>query len=150
MSDRFTGQLSEYLDGDLELVERLELEAHLATCDACAETLASLRAVVARARHLEEREPTGVRWRDVEARIRGTAPGASPAAEPAESRRHVTPLPLWRARLSFTWPQAAAAAAALVLLSGGTVWWALDRGVPTLASQGAGGGGSVSGAPASG
>ncbi|HEU4334737.1 MAG TPA: zf-HC2 domain-containing protein, partial [Candidatus Eisenbacteria bacterium] len=52
MTDRWTDRLSEYLDGTLALGDRHELEAHVATCAACAEALEDLRRLVALARAL--------------------------------------------------------------------------------------------------
>jgi hypothetical protein len=101
MSDQWTDRLSEYLDGDLAEHEKAALEAHLDTCTACGETLAGLRRVVARARSLEDRPPSGDLWSGVAARI-----GAGPR----------------RRRLTFSVPQLLAAGIALAVLSGGSAW----------------------------
>src|SRR5262249_11801788 len=55
MTDLWTDRLSEYLDGELESAERLELERHLASCGACATALEDLREVAARAASLPVR-----------------------------------------------------------------------------------------------
>ncbi len=101
MSDPWIDRLSDYIDGDMTPIERLELEAHLTGCAECSETLAGLRRVVARARALEDVVPESDLWPGVAARI-----GA---------RR----LPR---RWSFSLPQLAAASIALVALSSGAGW----------------------------
>ena len=42
MSDPWIDRLSDYIDGDMTPIERLELEAHLTGCAECSETLAGL------------------------------------------------------------------------------------------------------------
>jgi hypothetical protein len=101
MSDQWTDRLSEYLDGDLDERDRGALEAHLVTCAACAETLASLRRVVVRARSLEDRPPVRDLWSGIATRI-----GAG------SSQR----------RFTFSMPQLLAAGIALAVLSGGGAW----------------------------
>ncbi|HEY6866167.1 MAG TPA: zf-HC2 domain-containing protein, partial [Candidatus Eisenbacteria bacterium] len=49
MAHEWMDRLSEYLDGELGERDRGALEAHLAGCAECTETLAALRAVAARA-----------------------------------------------------------------------------------------------------
>jgi anti-sigma factor RsiW len=110
MSDQWTERLSEYLDGDLAEGERVALEAHLATCQACTDTLAGLRRVVMRARALEDQPPAKDLWAGVASRI-----GAAP--EPA-----VRPLRAGPRRFTFSLPQLLAAGIALAVLSGGGVW----------------------------
>jgi anti-sigma factor RsiW len=111
--DRFTDRLSEYLDGELEARERVELERHLETCGACRTTLDELRSVVAHASALEDTGPDTELWSGVAARI-----GAPAAVKP--------PVGTFRSaigkRITFTLPQLAAAALALMVLSGGLVW----------------------------
>jgi len=101
MSDQWTERLSEYLDGDLTESERAALEAHLASCAACAETLAGLRRVLVRARSLEDRPPVRDLWSGIATRI-----GAG-------SRQR---------RFTFSMPQLLAAGIALALLSAGGAW----------------------------
>ena len=69
MSDRWTDRLSEYLDGELSLPERVALEAHLAECAQCTTVLGELRAVVARARRLPHTAPATDLWPGIAARI---------------------------------------------------------------------------------
>jgi anti-sigma factor RsiW len=113
--DRWTDRLSEYLDDELDARERVELEAHLATCGECRATLDEVRAVIARAQRLTERPPDADLWPGIAARIGGAA-----------SRRY-----------AFSMPQLVAAGIALMVLSGGAVWMArrqAERPAPTQAS----------------
>ena len=121
MTDQWTERLSEYLDHELAPAERSALEAHLAVCSACRGTLEELRAVVARAGQLEDREPEYDLWPGVKEAIGGRA------VVDLASRRKLS------RRFSFSLPQLAAAAATLILVSGGTAW--LVRG--PAAGQGA-------------
>jgi anti-sigma factor RsiW len=108
MTDRWTDRLSEYLDGSLDTGERAGLEAHLAECRACSDTLADLRRVIARARALEATPPARDLWTGIAERI-GTRTRPSRA------------LAFTRRRISFTVPQLAAAAVALMLAGVGAV-----------------------------
>ena len=69
MPDRYTDQLSAYLDGELDLALRRRLEAHLAACPECSALLADLRAITAAAPHYEGREPSNDLWSGIEARL---------------------------------------------------------------------------------
>jgi anti-sigma factor RsiW len=106
MSDRWMERLSEYLDGELPMSERVALEEHLETCTDCPAVLADLRRVAARAGSMDVQAPRRDLWPGIATRI-----GATPA--------RVTRLPR---RWSFSLPQLAAAAVALMTLSGGAVW----------------------------
>jgi hypothetical protein len=114
MNDQWTNRLSDYLDGELDSVERGALEAHLATCGECYATLSELRGVVAHAKTLEDTEPANDLWPAIRA---GLTPGRRPGVS-----RDTTPV---RRRFSFNVPQLLAASIALVLLSSGGVWMAL-------------------------
>jgi anti-sigma factor RsiW len=105
MNDQWTDRLSEYLDGELDDAERVALEAHLATCAACAAILAELRRVVARAQALDDRPPARDLWNGIAERI-----GVS--TDDLAARRA-------RRRISFTVPQLVAASIALVAVSAG-------------------------------
>jgi hypothetical protein len=118
MSDRWTERLSEYIDETLPHGERVELEAHLARCAACAATLDDLRRVVARARALDDRPPATDLWPGIAAAI-GVSSGAHRVVDLAQRRE--------RRRVSFTVPQLVAASIALALLSG-SAGWLLVRG----------------------
>jgi anti-sigma factor RsiW len=105
MNDQWTDRLSEYLDGELDDAERVALEAHLATCAACAAVLADLRRVVARAQALDDHPPARDLWNGIAERI-----GVS--TDDLARRRA-------QRRVSFTVPQLIAASVALVAISAG-------------------------------
>lgn len=113
MTDKWTDRLSDYLDDELDPEERRSLEAHLAECAACRQTLAELDAVVGRGAALDDRPPAMNLWSGIATRIAGG--GAD-----------VVDLGVHRARrVSLSLPQLAAAAALLVLVgAGGAVWFA--------------------------
>jgi len=121
MTDRWTEQLSEYLDDSLPTAEREALEAHLANCDECRDALDGLRRVVDRAHGLDDRPPSRDLWAGIAARIgsSGAGQGVVPIGRarngPARASR----------RLSFSVPQALAAGIALAALSAGTAWLAV-------------------------
>jgi len=106
-------QLSEYLDGSLNALQRDRLETHLAGCPECGALVAELRRVVQRAQALDDHPPRADLWPDVAAAI-----GAAPPR---------------RWRVSFSLPQLLAAGIVLALLSGGAVWLGLR---PDLARNG--------------
>ncbi len=112
--DRWIERLSDHVDGGLSSEESRALEAHLAGCAECRQTLADLRDIVARARELGPVEPERDLW---------------PGIEEAMGRPRVLAFPATRRRpgprgLFLTVPQMAAAAAVLVLVSGVATWWA--------------------------
>ncbi|HKV71045.1 MAG TPA: zf-HC2 domain-containing protein [Gemmatimonadales bacterium] len=117
--DRWTEQLSEYLDDSLPRAEREALDEHLATCAECRETLDELRRVVDRARGLDDRPPSKDLWSGIATRIGSTGGTAvvsiDRARVPARSTR----------RLSFSIPQALAAGIVLMAVSSGVVWLSL-------------------------
>jgi anti-sigma factor RsiW len=115
MSDRWTDRLSEYLDGELPVGERVALESHLQTCGECAGILDDLRRVVRRAQTLDQRPPRHDLWPGIASRIGATSAGREDVID-LGTKRHS-----WR-RWSFSLPQLAAAGIALMLLSGGSVW----------------------------
>lgn len=111
MHDPWTDRLSEYLDGELAAADAEALEAHLAVCAHCRDTLMELSTVVERARTLPERGPAVDLWPGIAAGIGGRR-GAS--VQPIRRRP--------ARRFAFTMPQLAAAAVLLMALSGGTAW----------------------------
>lgn len=118
MNDQWTDRLSEYADGELDAVEVAGIEAHLRDCADCRAVLDDLRAVVARAGTLEDREPASDLWPAIAERLQGAADVTPITAGDARSRR----------RIAFTVPQLAAAGLAVMLLGSGTVWMALRGG----------------------
>ena len=121
MSDQFTGQLSAFLDGELDDLARARLETHLGECLDCTRTLADLRAIVAAAPHYQGREPARDLWQDIERRLdeAEVVPISSsrPAVQPSSNR-------------SFTWRELIAASIVMAAVGGGAVWMALGRGTP--------------------
>lgn len=116
MVDRWMDRLSEYVDDELSVDERRELEAHLVDCADCRETLEDLRRIVSGAQALEDAPPGEDLWPGIAERI-GAAPAAS--VVDLESRRRSSS----RARrFTFSLPQLAAASVALMILSGGAAW----------------------------
>jgi anti-sigma factor ChrR (cupin superfamily) len=109
-------RLSEYLDDELEEVERADIDEHLRQCTECRADLQDLAAVVARARALPDTAPETTLWPGVQERI-------SPprVLRPTFSNR----------RFAFTVPQLIAASLALMIASGGMVWLARLGGVRT-------------------
>ena len=69
----WTDRLSEYLDDDLDVRERRELETHLATCAECSDVLRELEAVVARARTLKDVPPEKDLWAGISRSIGSVA-----------------------------------------------------------------------------
>ena len=110
MTDRWTKQLSDYLDNELPPEERAGVETHLASCAGCAATLDELREVVACAGSLTPRPPAVDLW-----------PGIAPRLETAATMTAFQPRTAGR-RFSFTMPQLVAAGLALMVMSGGGVW----------------------------
>ena len=133
MTDRYAERLSEYLDGELPEPEHLEIEAHLATCESCRDTLAGLSTVVERARTAPVIAPEQDLWPAIAARIgaaEAEAPAVVPTAPGPAARRIRAARPSWFGwRFTLTLPQAAAMAAALMVIAGASVWMALTRGL---------------------
>jgi tetratricopeptide (TPR) repeat protein len=109
MTDQWNNRLSEYIDDELTPDERAQLEAHMASCRECADTLADLRDVVSRAGTLPARPPSADLWLGIEPRL-----ARAGAMVPFQAR-------VVR-RVSFTMPQLIAAGLALMVMSGGGVW----------------------------
>ena len=133
MSDRFTAQLSAYIDGELDDLSRARLESHLAECLDCTRTLADLRAIVAAAPDYMGREPSRDLWPSIESRlgepevlaISTNRPTAQPPSRLSSSRHR------------FGWRELIAASIVMAAIGGGAVWVALDgtgREVPTAAA----------------
>ena len=138
----WTARLSDYLAGDLEEVDRADVEGHLSTCEACARALEEMVRVVTQAGALEDLEPPRDLWGGISDAIGGatrTVSGndrsgviAFPGRSPVSSRGH--------ARVEISRSRLAAAAAILVAVSASLSWWAGSARV---------GGSAASGPPAS-
>jgi anti-sigma factor RsiW len=122
MRDPWLDRLSEYIDGELNDTEALELEAHVGTCDTCRVTLDELRVVIAAAETLHDREPHHDLWAGIAAGIGAASTGAVTPLRPHHTRR----------RFSFSMAQLAAAAAVIMTLTGGAVWLAVSRTGPQM------------------
>jgi len=120
MSDQFTGQLSAFLDGELDDLARARLETHLSECLDCTRTLADLRAIVAAAPHYQGREPVRDLWQDIERRL-----GEAEVVPITPARPRVLASPR-----RFTWRELIAASILMAAVGGGAVWVALGRGTP--------------------
>ena len=117
MLDKWTDQLSDYLDGELTPEEQTAVESHLQGCAPCTEVLNDLKRVVARAQSIEPRPPQADLWHGVAARIDAGAPAAAtPFRERTPARR-----------FAFTMPQLAAASLLIAAMSGGLVWSVAQR-----------------------
>ena len=129
MSDRWTDRLSEYIDGGLSAGERRELEAHLAGCGECAQTLEELGRIVAQAAALEDRPPAADLWEGIAARIeaKSRSAGAARVVDLDERRASRN----WAGRrFTLSLPQLAAAAVMLMFVSGGAAWLLSDEAEP--------------------
>jgi anti-sigma factor RsiW len=120
MTDRWMDRLSEYLDGDLDAADTAALESHLAVCPECRAAIEDLRAVVARASGLDDRDPPTDLW-----------PGIAAQLSQGSRVSKVTPIGGWRRaagrRVSLSIPQLAAAGIALLAFSASALWVALGR-----------------------
>jgi anti-sigma-K factor RskA len=117
MSDRYTSQLSAYLDGELDLPSRRRLEVHLTECAECTALLADLRAIVAAAPRYEGREPAHDLWKQIEARL------DEPEVIELHQRSSVNRQPQRR----FGWRELLAASFVMAVLGGGATWLALHN-----------------------
>lgn len=116
--EAFIDRLSEYLDGTLPLVERVQLRRHLAECTSCAAVLAELRAVVARANDLRgELPPERDLFQGIVAGIEGRSTPTPWSGEPDSGVVHAS-------RVTFRRPQLVAASVALLALFGAGAWLA--------------------------
>jgi anti-sigma factor RsiW len=115
MGDIWTDRLSEYLDGELNEVEREAVEDHLAGCADCNVTLGQLRSVVQHAGALDDKPPGANLWLGIASRMAASEPATSGVVNIAARRKS-------RAGITFSLPQLVAAGIALVVLSAGTAW----------------------------
>lgn len=121
MTDQWMDRLSEYLDGDLNPDEQRRLEEHLGSCDSCRTVLQELRAVVARAEGLPDREPGADLWPAVSAAMAESKLVSLEARKPRARR------------FSFSLPQLVAAAAALAIVTAGVMYLAIRGPVRSVA-----------------
>lgn len=145
MSDQWSERLSEYVDGHLTDEEVRRLEEHLGACPSCRTAVDELRAVVARARSLEDRPPPRDLWPAIESKLEDGAEGgvAADVVELDVARRSRGGR-VRRVVLSI--PQLAAAAVALLVVGSAATWAAAPalrggpgEGVPVAGAGEAGG-----------
>src|SRR5438128_10150122 len=138
MTDPWTEQLSDYVDGELSADEQRRLEVHLATCADCTSVLSGLREVAMTARTLASQPPPVDLWPGIAARSgerRASSMGAPVTAKRAATRRGL--LDWLDRKFTITLPQAAAAAAALAAVAGLGVWlWMSHGSSPALPGSG--------------
>jgi len=120
IAKHWTDRLSDYIDGELGAAEVAAIEAHVATCDECRNTLDELKQVVAAATALPDRAPATDLFPGILERIREGEAATVVPMRPARTAR----------RFTFTFPQLAAAAVAVMTLSGGAAWLATQSGRP--------------------
>lgn len=107
--NRWTDQLSAYLDGELPAEQRAALEEHLGSCVACRSVLEDFQAIVAAAPQYTGREPEQDLWPGIRGEI--------------EAGREVPLAPRRRALpRMFTLTQMLAASIAFALVSSGAVY----------------------------
>lgn len=115
MADIWTNKLSDYLDDELNPADREAVAAHLLECAECGQTLQQLKAVLARANQVIDREPPRDLWPQIAARIAvGEREPELGLATSSKTRR-----------VSFSIPQLAAASVVLMLMSAGTMYLVL-------------------------
>ena len=129
MTDQFTDQLSQYLDGDLSPRAVVALEQHLSGCDECRVTLDELRLVKERAHSLVDPLAPDDLWAGIASRIGTAGTTSDDVTAPAAMRRpKVIELPRHR---SFTWhmPQLVAAGLLVLAIGGAALFFAFQQGV---------------------
>lgn len=120
MTDKWTDQLSAYLDGDLDSKDRAALEVHLAECDECAAVLEQLRGVVGWAQTYSGSEPERDVWPAVAGEIRKSPRGVVNLAAEREQRS---------TGRRFSLPLALAATVSFLVVGSGS-WWLARATVP--------------------
>ena len=123
MNDRFTGMLSDYLDGECDAAQGAALEAHLATCMDCRATLGELRRVRDAARTLVAPPAPDELWAGIAALIGAPGAAGEPGAQPQGAR--IVEFPRRRREgLAPASRLAMAAGIALLLVAAGAVFLA--------------------------
>lgn len=90
--ERFEERLADYVEGDVHGIERETLDAHAATCTACAELVSDLRAIAAQAATLGPIDPPARVWAGIESRIAADVVPIAGVAHRAGRTRRVVPL----------------------------------------------------------
>lgn len=129
MTDRFTDELSAYLDGDLETADHAVLAAHLKQCQQCRDVLEELREVAQWAESFPGREPATDRWPHIEVAIKDRLKRRSASKTIASARQRKS-----RQRLFTRVPMALAAGISLLIVGAGS-WWLARATAPTSPSE---------------
>jgi hypothetical protein len=138
----WTDRLSEYLDDDLSIREKRELEAHLATCAECSDTLKGLQDVVARARALVDVAPENDLWKGIAHSITSVAQEDDQVIDLTARLGRVDPLEVdGRIRLSVS--QLVAASLAMMIASGALAWSLRPMATGTLSVEATSGAAAV-------
>ena len=116
-TEHWIDRISEYLDDELDTLDRREAEAHFATCAECARALEDVREIVARAQNLPDRGPERDLWEGIAAGMEEADTGVIDLSRRREGVGTRAPR-----SFRFTLPQLAAAGIALALVSGGVSW----------------------------
>ena len=107
--------VSDYIDGALELGEQLQVERHLADCEACRAVRDDLLQIVHFSRQLPLQTPSGTVW----ARISSAVASEQPASIWHRTARRLSTMK--SRHLDVSIPQLLASAAALVIVASVTV-----------------------------
>lgn len=118
---QWTDRLSGYLAGDVDVHERVRIDAHLAECAECREVLSGLERVVTLAREVADVEPPRDLWPGIEAALAGAGPEKGDDHVIALPTAHVRPVGPGR-RIG---PGRLAAAAVLLVAATATATWRL-------------------------
>jgi len=130
----WTDRLSEYLDDDLSIREKRELEAHLTTCAECSDTLKGFQDVVARARALVDVAPENDLWKGIAHSIASVAQEDDQVIDLTARLGRVDPLEVdGRIRLSVS--QLVAASLAMMIASGALAWSLRPMATGTLSGE---------------
>lgn len=125
-----TEMLHDFVEGLLEAEDRLEVEAHVASCAACAEQAREFEALLAAMGGLPANAtvPEGL-WEGIEARM-----GRAEGGPSEDGATRVLAFPSERRagshRYTLSLSQLAAAASVIAVLSAGVVWAVLGTGTP--------------------
>lgn len=125
--ERFEERLADYMEGDVRGIERETLDAHAATCTACAELVSDLRAITAQAATLGPIDPPASVWAGIESRIAADVVPITSVAPRARRAHRVVPL-----------SYGIAASLAMMTATSGITWVAMknrDVGAPAPATM---------------
>ena len=113
MTDKWTDRLSDYLDGELDSVDKAALEVHLESCDECSSALEQMTGVLGWAQTYQGSEPERDVWPAIAEEIRKSPSAMVNLAAERESRSSAR---------RFTLPMVLAASISLLVVGTGS-WW---------------------------